>query len=67
MENNPEKEIVFIEGRSYEVIDHASCLGCFFELDNGNCSAPYLLGCSPQFRSGDRSVIFKLIENEENN
>lgn len=67
MKNKSGKEVVSINGQFYEIIDHETCLGCSFELDNNGCSSPAWVTCSLSFHPDGRSVIFKLIENEKDN
>ena len=61
-------EVFACNGKLYQVVKGFSCNGCFF-IKNGDCYlADKLLGpCAYTERTDKTSVIFKLINNMENN
>lgn len=61
-------EIFTCNGKTYQVVEGITCEGCIF-MENGHCfSISKLLGlCSDTNRTDKTSVIFKEINNMENN
>ena len=61
-------EIFTYNGKTYQVVEVESdeeCKGCAFEFRG--CCMPFLGDCSPTHRTDGASVIFKEINNMENN
>ena len=61
-------EVFTYNGKTYQVVEveiDEECKGCAFEFSS--CCSSLLGDCSPIYRTDDASVIFKAINNMENN
>lgn len=61
-------EIFTYNGKTYQVVEvetDEECKGCAFEFSS--CCMSFLGDCSPTYRTDGASVIFKAINNMENN
>lgn len=61
-------EVFTYKGKTYQVVEveiDEECKGCAFEFSS--CCMSFLGDCSPTYRTDGASVIFKEINNMENN
>ena len=60
-------EVFTYKGKSYQVVKAATCIECAFRERVCSFFKLYIGQCTPSTRSDNTSVIFKLINNMENN
>ena len=60
-------EVFTYKGKTYQVVKYTKCIDCAFGERICSLLKSYIGQCTPSIRSDKTSVIFKLINNMENN